>query len=71
MSKAFRCDKCGKFFDGDPDMQLKFLMGIKYSPENGDKAQFYLKDLCPECCKSFCAWWSGKVSEVSLAGAIV
>lgn len=66
MGKAFRCDKCGEFYDGASDMQvgldkqgetiLRHTLGIKFSPEMEDQAQIYLKDLCNKCAKSFCEW---------------
>ena len=66
MSKAYRCDKCGKYHDGNSDMQIsldhqseiifRHTLGIKFSPEM-EAAQIYLKDLCNECAKAFCDWW--------------
>lgn len=68
MSKAYKCDRCGKYHDGAADMQvgldrqgetiLRYTLGIKFSPEM-DQAQVYLKDLCNECAKGFCAWIKG------------
>ena len=67
MAKAYKCDKCQRYFDGYADMQLQFgkglekiILGIKYSPENGDNSPLYFHDLCPNCAKDFCAWWSKK-----------
>lgn len=67
MSKACRCDVCEKYFDGLPDTQvghseeaerrIRFYLGLKFSPESPE-AQFYVKDLCPDCAKLYCEFWS-------------
>lgn len=66
MSKAYKCDISGEIFEGTTDLQLslskdlevalRFVLGIKISPENED-APFYHKDLCPACAKSFVEWY--------------
>jgi hypothetical protein len=58
MSKAYRCDRCGAGFEGEPDAQIgheketeirfRALVGIKYAPDNQD-APVHFKDLCPRC----------------------
>lgn len=49
MSKAFKCDVCESFYEGNAIMQVKAnVIGIKYSPENAD-APLYLHDLCDDC----------------------
>jgi hypothetical protein len=73
MAKAFRCDKCGTFHDGNSDMQvgldkqgetiLRHTLGIKFSPEMEQEAQIYLKDLCNSCTKSFCEWIKRSVND--------
>lgn len=63
MSKAYRCDFCGRIEDGDSDMQLQFdqnqlatfLLGIKFTPEN-KTAPVYTHDLCRDCRESFGEW---------------
>lgn len=67
VAKAYKCDKCQRYYDGYADMQLQFgrgldkiFIGIKYSPENEQDANIYLHDLCPDCAKAFCHWWSEK-----------
>jgi len=59
MSKAFRCDKCKRFFGGHAEMQMQFSVGVKHSPENSE-AQLYLHDLCERCRKEFLLWWCGE-----------
>ncbi len=69
MSRAFRCDRCKKVFDGVGDLQAAlneslerlrcFVMGITFAP-GADQASMYFKDLCPDCAKSFCAWFKNE-----------
>lgn len=66
MAKAFKCDKCGEFYDGASDMQVgldkqseivfRHTLGIKFSPEI-EHSGFYLKDLCNTCAKAWVLWW--------------
>jgi len=66
MSRAYRCDKCGVFVDGNADMQvgldkqgeiiLRHTLGIKFSPEM-ESANIYMKDLCNVCTKKFVEWF--------------
>lgn len=66
MSKAYQCNKCGKYHNGNADTQvghnedleklLNFMLGIKFSPGNKE-AGFYIKDLCPACAKLYCELW--------------
>jgi hypothetical protein len=66
MAKAYKCDKCGKYFDGEAIIQMsfdkrseiifKYTLGIKYF----DNGNIYFKDLCNKCAKSFCEWWQKK-----------
>lgn len=68
MSKAFRCDRCGKVFDGIADMQAAlnkslemlrcFMLGVKFTPES-DEAPLHFKDFCPACAKELCEWLKG------------
>lgn len=70
MANAFRCDKCGRFFDGNADMQvgldkqgetiLRHTLGVKFCPEM-QEGRIYLKDLCNACTKNFCQWFKGEV----------
>lgn len=72
MSKAYKCDKCGVYFDGCADMQvgldkqgeiiLRHTLGIKFSPEM-QEANIYLKDLCNSCTKQFCEWFRQGATE--------
>ena len=66
MAKAYKCDVCGRIFEGITDMELKlskkleellrFVLGVKISPGN-EEAQIYTKDCCPDCAKSFVNWY--------------
>ena len=47
MSKAFKCNYCDTFFDGDCMVQSKAI-GIKYAPENNE-APFHVQDICEDC----------------------
>lgn len=75
MAKAYECDVCGKIYKGVSEIQislsqglemvLRFVLGLKFSPEN-EEAPTYIKDLCPECAKSFTIWY-----KATRAGVIV
>lgn len=53
MSKAFKCDICDCFYDGNAMIQIKTnVIGIKYSPENPE-APIYLHDACDDCHAQF------------------
>lgn len=56
MSTAFKCNLCGRFYDGIPEMQLRAIIGIIFSPEN-DSPPDHPQDLCPRCQKAFRNWW--------------
>ena len=56
MSKAYKCDRCGKFYEGyfiDPEKD--YVIGTKLAIS---KAKFM--DLCPICQDSFTAWMKEK-----------
>lgn len=73
MARAYKCDICGRIFEGITDMQitlskglemvLRFVLGIKFTPEN-EEAQTYIKDCCPDCAKSFTEWY--KLEKIKL-----
>lgn len=57
---AFRCDKCEKFFNGAPEMQVKtnkMVIAINYGPDSANGGCWYTHDLCPDCAESFRIWW--------------
>lgn len=66
MARAYKCDVCGRIFEGISTLQiilnkgletvLRFVLGVKFSPEN-EEAQTYIKDLCPDCAKGFTVWY--------------
>ncbi len=52
MSKAFKCDRCGRFYEGyfiDPEENYVITTKLDAS-----KSKFI--DLCPICQDSFSAW---------------
>lgn len=74
MSKAFKCDKCGKFHEGIPEQQvghneglerlIHLMLEVKFSPEQPE-AQFYVKDLCLSCAKIYCELWKLTTEQLS------
>lgn len=57
--QAYKCDKCGKFVEGAPEIQVKtnkIIIAINYTPD-GNGENWYIHDLCPECSEAFKAWW--------------
>ena len=66
MARAYKCDICGRIFEGITDMQLilsrglekllSFTLGIKITPES-ETADTYTKDCCPSCAKLFIDWY--------------
>lgn len=44
MVKAFKCDRCGRFFDGNPIPLGRYIViGTRLQPAHKEK------DLCKEC----------------------
>lgn len=59
MSKAYKCDKCGKYFD-KPEC---LIIGIAETYTIcGDMTEQEL-NMCPECSSLFNEWFKGKVKE--------
>lgn len=66
MAKAYKCDKCGKFHDGNANMSVglderseiifRHTLGLKFFP-GSEAFPVHLKDLCNDCAKAFCDWW--------------
>lgn len=47
MSNAFKCDRCGKYFDGNTiPLKRYIVIGNRLQPAYGEK------DLCKDCYKS-------------------
>lgn len=54
MCKAFKCDICETYFDGDPNVQEVSGFGIIWSPERGlEKSPSKIQDMCSECTKKY------------------
>ena len=72
MSKAYKCDVCGRLFDGCEIMRhelnrqseviLRYSLGLVFSPEN-ESAPVYPKDLCKECTDSWVEWYKKQRSQ--------
>ena len=66
MSKAAKCDRCGKYYDVDhitsekvvsPDASHVFQeLGLFYRDDVGIRHAAIQYELCPECRKSIKAW---------------
>lgn len=61
MSKAIRCDRCGKYYDQIPENLPGTKTGPKYSinyykPMGSMGASVEVFDLCPECVRQFTEW---------------
>lgn len=54
MCKAFKCNICGGYYDGDPYIQeVHGSYGIIWSPENGNKQPSNINDMCPRCFEAY------------------
>lgn len=51
MSDAYMCDRCGTFFEGDPEMVIQVKGGGKF-PWGGSEAE-----LCGSCSHQMQDWW--------------
>lgn len=61
MSKAIRCDRCGKYYDQIPENLPGTKTGPKYSmtyykPMGSTGASVETFDLCPECARQLTEW---------------
>ena len=74
MSRAAKCDKCGKFYERDvpvtediPDDECKVLeVSITlYAFQEGDRNNFYY-DLCPDCEAKVIEWLDEGDSDADL-----
>lgn len=57
--RAYKCDRCGKFFDHSKDAKepLIFITGSRTS-------NMYIQDLCDDCQNELDVWWMmGKKKE--------
>lgn len=71
MAKAYKCDRCGKFYTentaSEQTIDFKFKTGPKNLPIDGvlltkfGYPQFSL-DLCKDCLNDFCVWF-GEVPD--------
>lgn len=71
MSKAYKCDRCGKFYDkklrSDQTIKFNFIDGLNDLPVydvlltvNLIKETKLTLDLCPSCLDEFCMWYNMK-----------
>ena len=61
MSKAKRCDRCGKYYDLIPENLPGTKTGPQYSINyykqlDSMGAEVEVFDLCPECARQFTEW---------------
>lgn len=75
MSRAAKCDKCGKFYERDvpvtediPDDECKVLEVslTLYGFQEGDQHNFYY-DLCPDCGSKVIEWLDKEDSDAYLS----
>ena len=75
MSRAAKCDKCGKFYERDvpitenvPDEECKVLEVslTLYGFQEGDRNNFYY-DLCPDCGAKVIKWLDEGDSDADLS----
>lgn len=52
MARAFKCDRCGRYVDGEPKY---YGRALTYGPPLTTKPDLH-KDLCPECWESLREW---------------
>lgn len=60
MSRARKCDRCGKFFEyssGDTEVDLEISDGRKRIVRFYCGTGYLDLDLCPDCVESFKHWW--------------
>lgn len=79
MSRALKCDRCGRFFERQilekdhvicatvtEDAKCTIKVGRPFHPEEievGREIRANLVDLCPECLHSFGDWFNGHQGE--------
>lgn len=51
MAKAYKCDCCGKFYEGDRTQQIVFGITPSCLTDNVNKY-----DICSDCAESFYLW---------------
>lgn len=68
--KAFRCDRCGEFYDKDAYSKIDRIITLPYGPDSevkivGISAKYLydctgaLIDICPRCIEELKNWLSG------------
>lgn len=57
MANAKKCDRCGKYYMGNPGYPTVALTCDMTRTINEIGNSVYSADLCPECWKSFAEWW--------------
>jgi hypothetical protein len=65
MSKAYRCDRCGEFFDGSPELRVKtnkLIIALNYCPESNE-SNWYAHDFCEQDARDFVEWFKAKRKE--------
>ena len=79
MSRALRCDRCGRFFERQllgkdqaicatvtEDVNCTIKVGRPFHPEEievGREIRANLVDLCPDCLHSFGDWFNGHYNQ--------
>lgn len=54
MAKAYKCDRCGEYFNICPDVDV---IVSKKKAGNVDKIEFNIQDLCQNCHDELIEWW--------------
>lgn len=57
MARAYKCDRCGEYFETQRQIEGNFDISEIISGEGGHY-QHDKKDLCPVCQKEFAEWWN-------------
>lgn len=57
MAKAYKCDRCGEYFESMRQIKGNFDIS-EIIAEEGVHYGNFKKDLCPVCQKEFVEWWN-------------